>query len=229
MFFFWAVVGCRVRPDMQGAFETIYEGGTWANALQPPQYYYTYADPKRLARKSSSGPGSDIGPATQASLQFIANKVRDLNVSTLLDVGCGDVNWQFESWEVDTVPRYVCLDVAANVIAHNRVRFAHHNNKMFVTWDVGECGVPSHVNPDLVYMREVLQHVPLEEGGRVLHAVRQSGARYLIATTYNVDDNHNVKAGKFYRINLHKAPFNLTPTACIIVLQVRHECLYKLR
>ena len=54
-----------------------------------PGYYYT----KPLDRKSASGHGSDLGVATSESLRFLSDAIRQYNVTSMIDVPCGDANW----------------------------------------------------------------------------------------------------------------------------------------
>jgi ubiquinone/menaquinone biosynthesis C-methylase UbiE len=64
----------------------------------------------------------------------------------MIDIPCGDANWIFDSYETDTIPLYVGLDVATNVLMVNKQRFAHHSNKQFHFWDATACEVPKFLN-----------------------------------------------------------------------------------
>lgn len=45
---------------------------------------------------------------------------------------------------MDSIPVYVGLDVAADVIRMDQQRFAHHRNKGFAAWDFAECPLPKY-------------------------------------------------------------------------------------
>ena len=217
-------------------FEKIYSDGIWQggkvqqNAVGPDYYY-------KKDHISLSGPGSDKHNAHN-SLKFLNKVIIEYNISTVLDIPCGDVNWQFDMWKTDSMTAYVGLDVVRPVIDLNKRRFCHHSNKVFAPWDFVRCPLPQIVangeaRPiDLVHVRDVIQHMTLTDGARALQGVTKSGARYLMATTYPVRKNHNIKEGEFYENNLQKEPFNLpTPIMCIKT-HPRHNpdstCLWKI-
>ena len=45
-----------------------------------------------------------------------------MQVQTVLDVPCGDVNWQFESWEVDSLPHGTRWYIST----HNDIMLTNH-------------------------------------------------------------------------------------------------------
>jgi len=172
---------------------------------------YSYGLVRELA--SGSGAGSDLGPATSASLSLLKRTIPRLGIRTLIDTPCGDVTWQFHSWEMDSLAEYVGVDVVRAVILMNAMRFAHHSNKHFAHWDFVGCGIPrlrtrrGAVRPfDMVHMRDVLMHLSIRSGVRAIQNVCLSGAHYLMATTYN---RTLTRAGR-------KAP--LQPTSSVPVL-----------
>jgi len=179
---------CTTNEQGSSVFDEIYETSHWNPGAQnmsrvEPKSYYTYGDPERLrGRASLSGIGSNIGGATDASIKFLAEVIQEYNVSSLLDIPCGDVNWQFESWEMDSLGVYVGADIVSSVIELNQQRFAHHSNKHFVVWDFSTCQLPSlttveniPVYFDLVHVRDVFQHLPLMKAAAAAKNIRESG------------------------------------------------------
>jgi hypothetical protein len=224
------------------AFDGVYNRGVWGQSLelQSPSFFYTYGIPARLLRASSSGPGSVIGPATARSLEFLSEIVRQFNITSMLDAPCGDVNWQFQSWELDSLAVYVGLDIVRSVVELDQQRFWVHTNKLFLHWDLARCALPHYrmqgeraTHPfDMIHMRDVIQHLPLASGKAVIENVRRSGARWLVANTYETQPHNNdVYEGGWYPANLGVAPFDLEPTRCIDT-HPDHEadktCLYAL-
>eukprot|EP00747_Dinoflagellata_sp_TGD_P138884 gnl/TRDRNA2_/TRDRNA2_175841_c2_seq21.p2 gnl/TRDRNA2_/TRDRNA2_175841_c2~~gnl/TRDRNA2_/TRDRNA2_175841_c2_seq21.p2 ORF type:complete len:130 (-),score=15.37 gnl/TRDRNA2_/TRDRNA2_175841_c2_seq21:94-483(-) len=66
--------------------------------------------------------------------------------------------------------------------------------------------------PDLFLMKDVLMHLPLDAGRKMLVNAKRTGARYIAVTTFNrIERNQNIQFGphkvNFYRNNVHKAPF----------------------
>ena len=116
---------------------------------------------------------------------------------SMLDVPCGDVNWQFDAWEIDSLENYVGLDVVRPVIAMNEQRFCHHSNKIFRPWNFATCKqLPKIVDSsnargtrpfDLIHVRDVTQHMPLQEALAALYSIVSSGARFMVTTTFERD------------------------------------------
>ena len=231
---------CEISSQMTEAFDTIYRTGKWANGmpLQEPPYYYSYGNVTSMLRLSSSGVGSNIGKQTVDSLRLISETIREYKVRSMLDLPCGDVNWQFQSWEIDSLEAYVGGDVSRLVIEHDRRKFAHHHNKRFLVWDLSRCPIPQVLNIstgkfrpfDLVHMRDVIQHISIDEGVRVVAEMRRSGIKFLITTHYDVAENNGgIRNGGFYRNNMEKPPFSLgKPLRCDHARSVKHQCLFKL-
>ena len=176
-----------------------------------PSYYYSNV----TNRESAAGRGSDLGTNfTLHDIEFISWVVRTFNVTTMIDVPCGDANWQFGSYELDTLDAYVGLDIVPHLIELNTVRFAHHSNKRFATWDMATCALPrirrlngasSSVSsahdfsrnaadserhqgpPDLILSRHVLQHMTLARARAAAGHLVGSGARLQLisAVEYN--------------------------------------------
>jgi hypothetical protein len=67
---------------------------------------------------------------------------------------------------------------------------------------------------DLIHMRDVIQHMPMNVAMRTIQHVVASGAKYLVTTTWqgeqyvNKDDR---KSDAFYQNNLAAEPFNFPP------------------
>eukprot|EP00040_Diaphanoeca_grandis_P043667 m.268733 g.268733 ORF g.268733 m.268733 type:complete len:319 (-) comp80139_c0_seq1:380-1336(-) len=230
---------CILDPSISKAFDSIYIHGIWAKhrPLASPSHYYTYGNISLLERYSSSGDGSDIGIRTQGSLEMISKAINDNGIQSMLDIPCGDVNWQFESWEIDSLPVYVGGDVALVVVALNSKRFAHHTNKRFVTWDLTTCDFPMFKNIstqefqpfDLIHIRDVIQHLPLQKGADIIKRVKAAGAKYLATTTYTNGRNGNVKTGSFYKNDLSAPPFSMNaPLICTPSIYGKQQCVYKL-
>ncbi|KAL7487657.1 hypothetical protein ACHAW6_013227 [Cyclotella cf. meneghiniana] len=187
---------------------------------------------------SASGGGSYLGYNTQTSLRVIKETIEKFNVTSMIDIPCGDVNWIFESFVTDSLPLYLGLDVANAVIEVNKRRFAHHKNKIFAFWDATECTLPKHKlkeqpTPfDLVHVRDVIQHMGLDRGIRFFCNVFKSGPRVLIATTFRYSHNREIGEGDFYQNNLSKEPFSFPDNATCTPTHPAHEhdltCVYDL-
>ena len=229
--------------DVAGSvFERIYIQGAWGATLaKSSAYYYTYGKIERLSRQSSSGPGSQIGENTQTSLEFLSQLIRELNVTSFLDVPCGDTNWQFQSWEIDSLPIYVGLDITRSVVQLNKEKFSFHSNKIFALWDFATCPLPKFRSRfarsqifDMIHVRDVIQHMPLKKAAAAIDNIVNSGIKYLVASTYaNGDNRENIEEGSWYPANLAREPFHLPSPVRCVETHPKHEadvtCLYILK
>ena len=190
----------KLHVGTANAFNAVYDGGVWqdnstAQALKKmgPQFYY-YASHKMVDgrpyitfRNSLSGTGSNKGVASYRSLHFLAKTVTQHGVTSVLDVPCGDANWQFDTFATDSLPVFLGMDIVKSVIDMNNKRFCHHGNKRFIQWDIASCGIPTwstaltEVAFELVHMRDVIQHFLLEQGCAALQNVATSGVRHVTA------------------------------------------------
>jgi len=230
---------CAPTETMQ-KFDEIYNKGVWNDSpmLAKEDFYSNAAWPPKQ-RKSASGGGSDLGPFTTTSMEVIRQTIAKYNVSTMIDLPCGDTNWIFDSWETDSLKLYIGLDVVKEVIVRNSERLSHHANKVFRHWDGTTCPLPKYRDEsletvqavDLVHSRDVFQHLSQDQGLAFMCNVVTSGARVFIATSFPKKTNINIKAGGFTHINLHSAPYHLPPGDCVFT-HPKHEpdqtCVYDL-
>eukprot|EP00747_Dinoflagellata_sp_TGD_P138908 gnl/TRDRNA2_/TRDRNA2_175841_c2_seq44.p1 gnl/TRDRNA2_/TRDRNA2_175841_c2~~gnl/TRDRNA2_/TRDRNA2_175841_c2_seq44.p1 ORF type:complete len:141 (-),score=8.54 gnl/TRDRNA2_/TRDRNA2_175841_c2_seq44:129-551(-) len=103
-------------------------------------------------------------------------------------------------------------------ISETAVRRARRKNLKYPGMTFGVMNLINTVPPeksDLFLMRDVLMHLPLDAGRRMLVNAKKSGARYIAVTTWNqASENVNISFGSglsfshlFYHNNVHKAPF----------------------
>ena len=188
-----------------------------------PQHYYQ--DP--LHRASASGIGSDLGEHTEADRAWLIEIIRRFNVTTMIDVPCGDVNWQLGAWETDSLTAYIGLDIVPHLIELNAARFAHHSNKQFAQWDFAACALPQIVwpdespqPPDLVHARHVLQHMPPARAAKAAYHLVTSGARLVVTSGTYIEQKQLpaaqvVREGEMWVNNMAAAPFFFpAPTSC---------------
>jgi len=71
----------------------------------------------------------------------------------------------------------------------------------------------------LIIIKEVIQHLPLEYGIKMLKNIKNSGIKYIAVTNhdktlFNVNSNINVAIGEFYQNNIFLPPFNFKNPLC---------------
>lgn len=152
---------------------------------------------------SISGPGSDA-EQTRAVVEALPELFRELQVSSMLDIPCGDFHW------MSTVPRegigYVGADIVKELIDRNCREFAREGIS-FQRLDLLSDRLPA---VDLVMCRDCLVHLSLEQIGQALQNLRRSGSRYLLTTHFPATEhNAEIEMGDWRPLNLERAPFNL--------------------
>lgn len=142
--------------------------------------------------ESRSGPGSGT-MATRAVAAALVLLVAELEVTSVLDYGCGDGFW------MPDLPGYRGLDVSS--VAVGLAKIAHPERRYAV----------DHGGPlptvGLVICRDVLQHLPTAAGRAVIDRIVASGSSFLLASTYVGGDNVEVTPGDTYSPDLTAYPF----------------------
>lgn len=220
------------------AFTTVYNEGVWNGKdlkvfEQGPGAYYYNAEWPHPARSSPSGEGSNLGPSTIVSLDILRNLIKSENITSMVDMPCGDANWIFDSWETDSLPMYLGLDIVQHVVEANAVRFAHHKNKLFRHWNGVACPIPRYIKAgeieetpfELIHVRDVVQHLRLPDGVKLFCNVFRSGARFLVTTTYPAETSNTAldSPGGFYRNNLLLPPFDFPEDMACTPTHPAHE------
>lgn len=230
-------------PSRNKNFDSIYLNGRWGKKLLSPSDFYGEGQwPPHAARKvSASGGGSELGHASEMSLKILKDTIKKYNISSMVDVPCGDANWIFDSFVTDSLPLYLGLDIVRPVIEVNKQRFKHHSNKIFLFWDATSCELPRFINGkngeqesfELVHVRDVIQHMNPLQGVQYFCNIFQSEAKVLVTTTFPEGFNRpNVKEGGAYRNNLEQDPFSFPKSDSCTPTHPKHEsdmtCVYNL-
>lgn len=173
--------------DRALVFGYIYRRGVWLNGKK-------------------DGALSGLGSNTEATLHLneaLSDTLSSLDITSLLDLGCGDFTWM-ERVDLGNI-YYTGVDIVEPLISENQRRY-QSDHRTFLHLD----GVIDALPPaDLILCREVLFHLSFSDGKSLLANIKRSGAKYLImtsdtATSFNAD----VDTGDFRNLNLLKRPFN---------------------
>jgi SAM-dependent methyltransferase len=127
-------------------FQRIYRSKAWGSG---PEAFY-------------SGPGSG-GPVSQQYCDAVVAFIRDRQVRSVVDLGCGDYNVGRRIVEATGV-RYTGIDVVPELIDHHQSN-VHDSGVSFQCADITRDPLPS---ADLCLIRQVLQHLSNTEIGKVL-------------------------------------------------------------
>lgn len=187
--------------DLPARFARMYETNLWDNA------------------ESRSGDGSSLA-STAGVRAGLPKLFRELEVTRLLDVPCGDFHWMAH---VDLagagVVAYVGGDVVDAIVAMNNARYGDAG-RTFVRVDLTSGPIPAVAGqpPDAVLCRDCLVHLSFANIARAMRVIRDSGARYLITTTFlEQASNAEIIDGDWRPLNLERAPFNLPSPVAVLV------------
>lgn len=173
---------------LRDAFSAIYEGNLWGNA------------------ESLSGHGSTLAE-TEALRSQLPALLRELEVRSFLDCGCGDCHWIQHTTMAENI-RYLGVDVVPALIEHNRQRFSDRG-WLFEVADASSDALP---HADLILSRDCWIHLSFHYIHASLANFRRTGARYLLTTTYRgLPANREMLTGQWRPLDLQLAPFHLPP------------------
>jgi SAM-dependent methyltransferase len=152
---------------------------------------------------SVSGPGSDLDP-TQVIRNLLPRLFRELKLSSMLDIPCGDFNWMRF---VDLAGmKYIGADIIAELVESNRVDYALEN----ITFEHLNLIQDDLPEVDLILCRDCLVHFSFDDIFKALHNIVRSESDYLLATHFTErDENHDIPTGSWRTLNLEISPFNL--------------------
>ena len=153
--------------------------------------------------ESRSGPGSTL-QRCRPVIRALVDLLQALSIRSLLDAPCGDFNWMKE------VPlgnvSYLGIDVVPELIERNRSLYA---GREFRCLDMTRGPLP---RADMIFCRDGLVHLSFEDVHKALAVFKQSGSRYLVATTFPARSaNGDIITGDWRPLNLELAPFHLPP------------------
>ena len=143
-----------------------------------------------------SGPGSTI-EATGGFRVYLEDFIRDHEIKSILDYGCGDFIWMRH---VDLHgATYLGVDIVSSLIERLGV-YPHHD---FIVIDPETYNIPC---VDLILCKDVLQHLPNNEI-RSLIAKMQAKAKYVLFVNDGPKGdepcNVDIDRGGWRRIDLH--------------------------
>lgn len=130
--------------------------------------------------------------------------LREVGATTVVDAGCGDFYWM---QHVDLSGfDYLGVDIVKLLVERNGSKFETDRIR-FKQLDLLTQAVP---HADVVLCRDVFVHFSYKDMARALANIRQSGSKYLLATTYTaVRKNQDIATGWWRKLNLEQAPLNM--------------------
>ena len=160
--------------------------------------------------ETRSGTGSTLAQ-TETLRKRLPEAFAQLGIRTLVDAGCGELNWT--SRITEPLQLYLGFDVVGEIVTELRRKFESRKNHLFNTADVSRDRLPA---ADAILCRDVLTHLSHPLVADALTLFRNSGSRYLIATTFPRGRNDVIRVGGWQPMDLCAAPFNLPPPVLTI-------------
>jgi SAM-dependent methyltransferase len=168
-------------------------------------------------QESLSGEGSSL-EATRVLRREIPSLLNRFNITSILDVPCGDLNWMKEI--LPLTADYTGADVSMDMVRSNKKKFREYK---FIQFDAVK-EVPDSF--DLILCRDLLVHLPLEEATQVIQNFLKSDSKYLLTTTFlnrelNEDFKYSPTVVQWRPLNLSIHPFMFPKPVTTIV----EECM----
>lgn len=206
-----ASIGWSSPPKHKKAIKFTYFHHTYSLPNDPDQpiadAFEDIAEQNKWGDKESiSGRGSTVHMTSRVR-PCLAAWFKRFNVKTLVDVPCGDANWQRLIPGIQNIS-YKGYDISETAVKKARENNNKQTNMAFGVMDLSSSAPPE--KPDLFLMRDVIQHVSLTQGKNMLMNAKKCGARYLAVSTFRRrGKNKDIQPGGFYKNDVHAAPFNL--------------------
>jgi 2-polyprenyl-3-methyl-5-hydroxy-6-metoxy-1,4-benzoquinol methylase len=173
-------------------------------------FYKIFSNNSWGGRESVSGPGSSLS-STKQIIPEISNTLLKLNVSSMLDMPCGDFNWM-QYVNLKNI-KYTGVDIVPDIVNNNNRRYSS-TNITFKTMDATVDDIGYH---DLIFCRDMLVHLSYKEIFCVLKNIKLSGSKYLMFTTFDIqEENKDTVTPKWRPLNFQLAPFNFPQPVAMI-------------
>lgn len=169
----------------EDAFTDIYKGNSWRG------------------KNSVSGTGSDDSQ-TKVIAGEIPVLLRELHISTILDIPCGDFHWM-KSVDLHGAD-YLGADIVKELIQKN----SQNNDRKDVRFQNLDLIKDELPKVDLVFCRDCLVHLSFADIFSTLENVCKSESEYFLTTTFtDRKANHDIATGQWRSLNLELPPFGL--------------------
>lgn len=159
--------------------------------------------------ESKSGPGSN-SVQTDVLVKELTRLLKELSISTMLDIPCGDFAWM-KRLDLGGVI-YQGVDIVPEIVEANK-RFENPNIS-FSQVDIVRNSLPK---ADLILVRDCFIHFRNSDIFRSLKNICSSGSGYLLTTTYTMrKENTDIPTGCWRPVNLQIPPFNFPAPLTLI-------------
>lgn len=173
-----------------------------------------------------SGSGSHESYLVEPYIKVVTNFLQSFEEKpTVCDLGCGDFN--IGKQLVEFTKHYTAIDIVPKLIERNNQLFKDENLE-FQCLDIAKDKLPK---ADIVFLRQVLQHLSNKEIKATLHKVKQY--KYVILTEHIPDgdfkSNKDIISGQGIRLKNNSGvsvlddPFNFEVKDFEEILRIPHK------
>ncbi len=156
-------------------------------------------------QESASGTGSSTDQ-TEKIARELPELFDSFNVSTVLDIPCGDFHWM-KHVDLSRVD-YTGADIVGDLIQRN-ITLHSRNGVRFEKLDIIKSKLP---RVDLVLCRDCLVHLSYDAIFDALNNICNSRSVYLLTTTFTQrSGNRDIATGQWRTLNFEIAPFDFLP------------------
>ncbi len=189
---FEKLLGEGVGYSIRDTFQNIYRTNHWGG------------------KDSVSGAGSGLTQTQQIQTE-LPTLLKTLQVSTFLDLPCGDFSWMqlinFSS------TNYIGADIVPELIRQNQKQYGQPN-RHFMLLDITQDSLPP---ADVLFCRDCFVHLSFADVCRALTNIKSSSLTYLLTTTFTeCKVNEEIVTGDWHVLNLERPPFNFPPPLHLI-------------
>jgi len=152
---------------------------------------------------------------TKEATQFITDVIEREQIETIIDIGCGDLNWmQHVGLASMGVMSYVGIDFDSEILDIAKSRVHEGSMFSFIQQDVRKL---SSLNKcDLIICRDLLLHLKTDAVKRLLDVILYSRSSWLITNNYDIEQNteldslaeYTLKKRKSRKLNLCLSPYD---------------------
>lgn len=159
---------------------------------------------------SVSGHGSYLGTQqTEKLIQNLDQFIKLFNISSIIDIPCGDFLWMDKVISKNKNIKYLGLDIVENLIDKNLKKY-RADNIDFKLSDIFEENKLFEEKADLFFTRDFFIHCENKDIINLIKKIKKSRFKYFACESYDIKTNKNVQTGKHRKINIFLEPFNLS-------------------
>jgi glycosyltransferase involved in cell wall biosynthesis len=180
-------ISSGAEPTVEQIFTHIHAKNIWGNG------------------QSVSGSGSDLAQ-TAVLREWLPATFQALHINTILDIPCGDFFW-LSRVELK-LARYLGADIVQALVEANQARYGVEEPGRSVSFVQMNLLTSSLPRVDLILCRDCLVHFSDQDVRQALRQIKQSGATYLLTTTFPSQTNkRTIHTGDWRPLNLEAPPF----------------------